>query len=264
MAGLALGLGLSLNNGAAGFNPLTLFGAGEKGLIWDASLVSSLSQDTAGTTPVTAYTDPVGRILDLSGNGNHGTQTLTNRPTWNAMPNGRPALLLDGSNDSLTTPAIDLTGTDRVTVLVGMRKVSDAVRGMLLEFGPSASFTQAFSINAPSSNGATNLVWTAAGSVAVALTATPYAAGNNYVLNGAMDISDDTNIFRINGGQVATSGNNLGTGNLGNKVLYVGRRDGATLPFNGYITCMIVIGRLLTAGETALAEAWINARTGAY
>lgn len=43
----------------------------------------ALFQDAAGTTPVTSDGDPVGRMLDLSGNDNHATQEVSgSRPTY--------------------------------------------------------------------------------------------------------------------------------------------------------------------------------------
>lgn len=58
-----------------------LFAAGEQGALYDPSDLSTLFQDSAGTTPVTAVEQPVGRMLDKSGRGNHATQsTTTKRP----------------------------------------------------------------------------------------------------------------------------------------------------------------------------------------
>ena len=41
-----------------------LFAAGEQGAWYDPSDLTTLFQDAAGTTPVTAVEQPVGRILD--------------------------------------------------------------------------------------------------------------------------------------------------------------------------------------------------------
>ena len=77
-------------NGASGFafNPVSLFAAGTQGAFYDPSDLNTLFQDDAGTTPVTAVEQTVGRILDKSGRGNHATQaTLANRPTLRARYN---------------------------------------------------------------------------------------------------------------------------------------------------------------------------------
>ena len=63
------------------FNPRRLFANGEQGVWYDPSDFSTMFQDSAGTTPVTAIEQPVGRILDKSGRGNHASQsTTTSRP----------------------------------------------------------------------------------------------------------------------------------------------------------------------------------------
>jgi hypothetical protein len=41
------------------------------GAWYDPSDLTTLFQDSAGTTPVTAVEQPVGKILDKSGGGNH-------------------------------------------------------------------------------------------------------------------------------------------------------------------------------------------------
>lgn len=65
-----------------------LFGAGEQGGWYDVSDMSTLFQDAAGTTPVTAVEQPVGRMLDKSGRGNHATQaTTTKRPVLSRRVN---------------------------------------------------------------------------------------------------------------------------------------------------------------------------------
>lgn len=60
-----------------------------KCVLWqDASDLSTLFQDSAGTTPVTTVEQPVGRILDKSGNGRHFIQaTPASRPTLSSRYN---------------------------------------------------------------------------------------------------------------------------------------------------------------------------------
>lgn len=70
------------------FNPRSLFAAGEQGFWYGPSDFSTMFQDAAGTTPVTAVGQSVGRILDKSGRGNHATQsTGSSRPTVEARVN---------------------------------------------------------------------------------------------------------------------------------------------------------------------------------
>ena len=71
------------------FNPLTYFLYSGVGGCWlDPEDMSTMYQDAAGTTPVTALEQPVGKWLDKSGNGNHATQSITaSRPTLSARKN---------------------------------------------------------------------------------------------------------------------------------------------------------------------------------
>lgn len=79
---------VGLRASAAPFSPSQLFAAGEQGVWYDPSDFSTMFQDAAGTTPVTAVEQPVGRILDKSGRGNHATQsTSASRPVLSARVN---------------------------------------------------------------------------------------------------------------------------------------------------------------------------------
>lgn len=71
------------------FNPLTYFlYSGIDGAWFDTEDLSTMYQDSAGTTPVTALEQPVGRWVDKSGKGNHATQSITaSRPTLSARYN---------------------------------------------------------------------------------------------------------------------------------------------------------------------------------
>lgn len=57
-------------------NPLSLFSRGEQGAWYDFGNLATLFQDAAGTIPVTAVGQPIGRVLDLSGRGNHLIQPV--------------------------------------------------------------------------------------------------------------------------------------------------------------------------------------------
>lgn len=66
----------------------TVFALGRTGQLLSARDNATLFQDSAGTTAVTAVEQPVGRILDKSGRGNHATQaTTTKRPVLSGRVN---------------------------------------------------------------------------------------------------------------------------------------------------------------------------------
>ena len=74
--------------------------AANNGLLFDPSDMTTLYQDAAGTIPVTAVEQPVGKMLDKSGNGYHATQSITaSRPVLSARYN-----LLTYSDPNLAVP----------------------------------------------------------------------------------------------------------------------------------------------------------------
>lgn len=88
-----------LSAGGGGFSPRSLFGPGEQGGWYDPSDISTLFQDTAGTVPVTAPGQPVGRVNDKSPNANHLLQaTAASRPIYQAS-GARGWLEFDGVDD---------------------------------------------------------------------------------------------------------------------------------------------------------------------
>ena len=93
------------------FLPVDLFANSEQGAWYDPSDISTLFQDAAGTVPVTADGDPVGRMLDKSGNGNHASQTVSgSRPVYRT-DGVLHWLEFDGVDDVLLSDFITLTGT---------------------------------------------------------------------------------------------------------------------------------------------------------
>lgn len=101
------------------FSPLSLFASGEQGVWYDPSDITTMFQDAAGTTPVTAVEQPVGRILDKSGRGNHATQpTGTKRPVLSARYN-----LLVGTT-TLATQNVTTVATDYILSFTGAGSIT--------------------------------------------------------------------------------------------------------------------------------------------
>lgn len=83
------------------FTLSSLFGPGDLGAVYMPWVLASMTQDSAGTTAVTTDSDPVGQILDITGNGNDLTQaTGANRPLYR-LASGLHSIQFDGTNDSL-------------------------------------------------------------------------------------------------------------------------------------------------------------------
>ena len=90
------------------------------GAWFDPSDLSTLYQDAAGTTPVTAVEQPVGKMLDKSGNGYHATQSITaSRPVLSARKNillATEALATQSVTTLAATYTLSFTGTGSVTL----------------------------------------------------------------------------------------------------------------------------------------------------
>lgn len=242
------------------FNPLSLFAAGEQGVWYDPSDLSTLFQDAAGTVPVTAAGQPVGRMLDKSGRGNHATQsTDANRPTLQIDGGGRYNLVCDGSNDGMVTSNVNFSATDNFTLFAGARKVSNAATGILVELGNS-SFNK-FWLGVPG-NTSNFDIFNAAGSIAQNVRASnsaPFSA----VYTCSANISGASISGAVNGAVMPTvSGTNLGTGNFSNSQIFLFRRGGTTFPFNGNFYGLILRGSASTADQITNAERWMAAKTG--
>jgi hypothetical protein len=200
--------------------------------------------------------------------GNHATQaTAASRPVLKQDTNGKYYLFFDGVDDSLSTGSIDFTSTDKMTVFAGVRKLSDAASGCCFESSvDTATNNGSFGCFAPASAGTNKYQFGSRGSTyAVAFTTnTLYNAPNISVVAGIGNISGDSSILRVNGTQAATSTADQGTGNYGNYPLFVGRRGGTSLPFNGHLYSLIIRGAQSTDAQIVSAETYVNSKTGAY
>jgi hypothetical protein len=255
---------------AVDYSPLSLFQAGEQGVWFDPSDFSTMFQDSAGTTPVTAVGQAVGRILDKSGRGNHATQaTAAARPVLRQDSSGRYYLEFDGVDDCLFTSSFNPGSVDKLQSFFGIRKLSDVASGCVFETS-AASNANAGAANAfaPSPAGSPVYGFRArgTGSTSVISTSTNYAAPITNVVTGIGDISGDVRTIRINGAQDVTSAADLGTGNFLNYPLYVGRRNNNNTPLNGWLYGLIVrfSSTNLDAAAIANVERWMNGKTGAY
>jgi hypothetical protein len=195
--------------------------------------------------------------------GFHATQaTAASRPTYQSS-GGRHWLAFDGVDDSLVTSTIT-PGIDKVQVFAGVRKLSDAARGMLAEPGTGGS-NGSFAMEAPNNNGATQFAFRSIGTSAAVAAFGGEAAPITKVVTGLGDIAAPSSILRLNGTQVNQNTNTQGTGNYLAYLLHIGRRGGTSLPLNGQIYSLIVrFGANLDAGTITSTETFVNGKTGAF
>lgn len=225
-----------------------LFANGEQGGWWDPADLYSLYQDSAGTTPVTAVGQPVGKILDKSGRGNHRIQaTAAARPTLAMDANGFYYLSYDGVQQFMQTAgAVDLSGTNKLTVFTAMRIGADAA-AILLEHGANSTLnTNPGTFNVSYSAGAGSRIDYVGGPSGTGASVTG-VVGNNIApdsesIVGLYDLSAPSIQGKLNGVAGAVNAANPGGGNFASATMYFGARAGASLFMNGREYASIVRG----------------------
>ena len=243
----------------------SMFSSGEQGVAYDPNDLSTMWQDQAKLLPVTGEGQPVWHILDKSGNNNHAfAASSATRPILRKnATTGAYYLEFDGSDDFLQTNNINFTSTNKVSLFAGVRKLSDASRGIIVELGNGAAQPNLFNLNAPSSEGLNNFGFWSIGSLAVGRANT-----NNHVAPYSASISAKGSILQdyaeitVNGVKTIAPTTDQGTGSYGNYPLYIGRRAGTNLPFNGHIYGLIGIGKLTSDNETTVIEKELAKRVG--
>jgi len=184
---------------------------------------------------------------------------------------GAPRYLqFDGTDDSMATPSIDFTGTDKVTVWAGVRKLSDAALGIICELTADAPTLDGFYVAGPGFTASATYRIAVGTPSAQILSSATFAAPVSNVLAVSYDKAQSTAAtvmaLRTNGTLNAYSVEveDNPSGNFANATLYIGRRNNASLPFNGRIYQLIVRGAASNAGQIAAGEAWCNGKTRAY
>ena len=176
---------------------------------------------------------------------------------------GFPSYLrFDGVDDCLFTPGtVDFSGTDKVTVIVGLQKNSDATLGCIVETGasfPEGSFllTAPFTTNGP--NYGTSV--RGAGAAFGTQTTSPYPSPNRSVVTTQIDLSNSTGVvilpMRVNGAISGAGVTAAAGGNFGNHQMFVGRRNNSVNPLNGQLYTLHGIGRRESPDNLHILEAY--------
>ena len=148
MISIGLGLGLPFRNNymQSVWSVLSLFAAGEQGVWYDPSDYTTMFQDSAGTTPVTAVEQPVGLLLDKSKGLVLGPELLGAYTTFNG------ATVVSGLITLTTTSATDVYVQQSFTTVVGKtylltyRKITGVgvASNLYFAIGQTAGATQSY------------------------------------------------------------------------------------------------------------------------
>ena len=177
---------------------------------------------------------------------------------------GQNYLQFDGVDDFLQTNNIDFTATDKVSLFAGVQRLSDATNYQaIVDFGvnPTAS-NGSFSMIATGVSVGAGFTFESRGTVWASKKFNYSFAQGNAVICGKADILNKILHIQINSAQGQQGLINQGTGNYSNYPLYIGRRGGTSLPFNGHLYSLIGIGRLTTDSETIALEKSIAKNVG--
>ena len=201
---------------------------------------------------------------DFSGNGRDATQaTGTKQPLFKTnIINGKPVFRFDGTDDFLNVPAIDLTGTNGLTLFAVVANITSGSDRVIFECSTNInSFTDGFLLYRESGN-----------SMVAALRGNAGASGSNFistvsvtsaatVVSATYDKSLATNEVTnwLNGTSAGTRGANVNnTNNFGNRASFIGMRAGTTLPLAGDIAEILLYNRVLTTAERQQIEAYLS------
>lgn len=246
------------------FSPISLFASGEQGAWYDPSDLSTMFQDRAGTTPVTADGQPVGKILDKSGRGNHAVAPSDAARSLYKTDGTYHWLQFDGVDDSLSTEAVDFTGTDEMSVFSGIKW--DSGIGMVVELGINGLIAGCFYLLAGTDKVTgfnfmgSGLPSGSTGMIATYVSTSPDTA----VITSLFDVPGDLSRIRRNTVVGVDGTSDRGSLTLTNNSLFIGSRNNSSFRLNGNIYSLIVRGAISTTQEITDTETWVNGKTGAY
>lgn len=250
------------------FTPRDLFAPGVQGAWYDISELTTLYQDSAGTIPVTAVGDPVGRVLDRSGEGHHLIQTTSTKRPLLGLSNGKYYLDFDGVDDALiSVDTLDLTATKLMTTAMGLSRDTTTTADVALEHGIGGTSPQAMTITGASgSTGLAAIMRGPTGSPQSTVAASGLVTTEAFFDRSQATVAAQVT-QRINGSAVTNTSSSTvvpTTSFFGDYNIYVGARNQVTNPFDGRIYQIVIVDSILSGADLTNLEAWINSKTGAY
>lgn len=230
-----------------------------------SGLVGWWEADNPGA--VYADGDPVGTWNDLSGSGLHATGTTTQRPTYTTnVLNGKPVMRFNGTSNGLITPALNLSGTNAITVIIVWGGITAGTQGCGVEMSTNVnSQTDSFILYRENTNSAIGFC---KGNVGISSYNPTTTITTGYVVTSmVMDMSrTSAETFgwtnQIITGTRANDNNN--TGNFGNRALYIGARAQASLFLAGDIASIKIYSGAKTGAERGRLEEADAAKYGLF
>ena len=235
------------------------FAAGQQGFVLMPGRIETLFQDIAGTERVTSVGQPVARILDISGRGNHfSAQVIGEAPLFQRDGSLRERLQFDGT-DFLSGPALSDSPNEQMCVVVGIAADTNNHRVILSGGSGSDYLHQDLVSNTYSYRGsgnASNQVDTPAS----------YSGTRRLVVSGLSNVSAASPRLeiRVNGAFRASAA--VSSNTFQSSELYrVGIPQGEGSRFLGSVYGIFLRhGPLPSQSELTAIETAMNEATGAY
>ena len=237
-----------------GWSPRALFANGEQGAWYDPSDLSTLYQDSAGTTPVTAVGQPVGLMLDKSGRGNHaGQPTATARPTLQQDANGKYYLDFDGVDDFLSASLV--LSAYPLTLAAAAKADANAEGGVVSLYQSSTQYKCISKSPTDTQWGAYDRnVSSLFSGEAVGTNATPHVLIGRFSTDSVNFIMDSVDTFAA-----SANTNAFGTPSA----LYLGRTRATGLYLDGRVYGAGMVAKDISAAEQDVLQRFLALRSGA-
>lgn len=253
------------------WSPSLLFSNGQQGVWYDPSDFSTMFQDTAGTTPVTATGQSVGLIKDKSGNNNNAIQSTSgNRPILQQDASGKYYLdFPTAQNKSLVASANFLSSISGFTVFCGfLLNATNSNQAIYSAYGSSSSFdilsyfytttsVCLYQVNNGADNSALDVPTTSAN--------TKYI--DAFLFDGTQSVATNRISKWRNGAPVSLSTYSVPstTPNLTGKSFLIADYGPAFgVPLWGRVYGLIAVASALNSGQIITVENWMNGKMGAY
>ena len=230
----------------------SLFANSEQGFAYDPNDLTTMFQDAAGTVPVTDVGQPVGLIRDKSGRNNHAFQTTSaSRPILQRnATTGAYYLEFDGVDDFLQTNSIDFTATDKLSIFAAVKKNVDGVYGIIVEQDANTDIDGYFVLATSSAEGYYLQNGNIGNRSGFTMSGGASAPRSDVVVVSLDRSKADSTALRysIESTELISTGVDIvgagASGNFGNAPLFIGRRNGTTVPFNGRLYGLIICAAL--------------------
>ena len=178
-------------------------------------------------------------------------------------------LKFDGVDDFLQTTSVNFSGTDKLFASAALRKFSDAAAGIVVELSlVSNSNPGAFALLAPAAANPTLGVYLRGATTVITNVPSGIASPASRVFTGVFDLAaaiTQQARSRINGQPSGVSTIiDAGGGVFGSYPVYIGRRGGASIPFNGRLYSLLIRGAATPDATIAAVESYLNQKARIY